>query len=126
MTAPEQWLPSASDQEDALARYDNDDGDPADDPRHLERVVELARTFPSLADCAILDAFDADDFDAWASGNDCTGQAFFAASFVLQVVSAGEHWETGTFNAVLAMLAWNEAHRAAFLAWARAPWGGSR
>jgi len=126
MTAHEQWLPSASDQEDALARYDNDDRDPADDPRHLERVVELARTFPSLADNAILDAFDADVFDAWASGNDCTGQAFFAAQFVLQVVSAGEHWETGTFNAVLAMLAWDEAHRAAFLAWARAPWGGSR
>lgn len=126
MTAHEQWLPSASDQEDALARYDNDGGDPADDQRHLERVVELARTFPSLADNAILDAFDADVFDTWASGNDCTGQAFFAAQFVLQVVSAGEHWETGTFNAVLAMLAWDEAHRAAFLAWARAPWGGSR
>ena len=60
MTAHEQWLPSASDQEDALARYDNDDRDPADDPRHLERAVELARTFPSLADNAILDAFDAD------------------------------------------------------------------
>lgn len=117
------YVPSASDQEsDSHDDYD----DPADNPRHLARVAELARTFPSLAGCTILDDFDADVFDAWASSNDCAGQAFFSAQFILQVVSAGEHWETGAFNAVLALLAWDETHRHAFLAWAAAPWGGSR
>lgn len=112
-----------------LAGRDDDPTDPTEDRAHLSRVAALARTFPSLATApvyALADEFDPDAFDSWASSNDCTGQAFFAAQFILQVVSAGEHWETGTFNAVLAMLAWDEAHRAAFLAWARAPWGGSR
>ena len=112
-----------------LSGRDDDPIDPTEDRVHLARIAELARTFPSLASApvwALADDFDPDAFDSWAAGNDCKGQAFFAAQFVLQVTNAGEHWEVGTFNAVLAMLAWDEAHREAFLAWARAPWGGNR
>ena len=115
----------------ALTDHDDDPSDPCDRPEHLARVADLSRTFPSLARVehpriAGLDPFDPDQLDNWAGGNDCTGQAYFAALFILQVTSAGEHWESGTFNAVVAMLAWDEAHRRAFLAWAAAPWGGSR
>lgn len=126
----EQWLPSASDQEDYVVQHGDDDdpSDPCDRPEHLARVAALARTFPSLARVehprlAGLDPFDPDQLDNWAG---CTGPAYFAALFILQVTSAGEHWESGTFNAVVAMLAWDEANRRAFLAWAAEPWGGSR
>ncbi len=110
-----------------LTQHDDDDPtDPCDRPEHLARVAALARTFPSLARAPHIDPYDPDAFDEWAGGNDCNGPAYFSALFILQVTSAGEHWESGTFNAVVAMLAWDEAHRRAFLAWAAEPWGGSR
>ena len=120
-----------TDPDSVYALTDPDDDDPCDRPEHLARVAALARTFPSLARVehprlAGRDPFDPDQLDNWTGGNDCTGQAYFAALFILQVTSAGDHWESETFNAVVAMLAWDEAHRRAFMAWAAEPWGGSR
>jgi hypothetical protein len=106
-------------------------------------MTALARSFPTLAD-APLDPFDAEALDEWAASHVSHG-GLHAARFVLAVWSGhagrqtgrtretddGESpwrieletwWLCGPFDAVDAMGTWDATHRAAFVAWATAPW----
>lgn len=118
----------------------------------LERVsvrnnlFELARSFPTLRDVppeffeerrdlgAGAVGFNRDDgginFALWAASSQ-GGGGTDAALFVLSVWNTGDDWsewisrggpDGGRFNLHRALGNWDSAHRAAFLAWARAPW----
>jgi hypothetical protein len=44
------------------------------------------------------------------------------ARFVLSVWASHYSWKVGAFDLHAAMRRWDQANRAAFLAWAREPW----
>lgn len=92
---------------------------PRNDPGKL---AELVASFPTLTDAPPIGDLQA--FDAWAAGSDCTGMAYFAATFILSVARPGLEWSSGRFDAVTALMLWDTAHRCAFLTWAASPWGG--
>ena len=86
-----------------------------------QSIEELAGSFPSLRQAPLL-PWDATEFDQWAAEDARSPMAFFAAQFVLEVWDAGVDWDCGPFDLMDAMFSWDEPHRAAFLAWAKAPW----
>ena len=88
----------------------------------VEHITLLARSFPTLARQADgLAPWDADELDRWTCGPVPGSGALHAARFVLAVWRDAP-WECGPFDVVSAMAAWDEHHRAAFLAWAAEPW----
>jgi hypothetical protein len=104
--------------------------DPYDQRR--ERIIALARTFPTLAREAPLDAWDPFALDEWATTRQGSA-AWHAARFVLAVwdtasvhdEETGEDvypWKCGRFEATRALAKWDLEHRAAFVAWASDPW----
>lgn len=111
------------------------------------RMSDLALSFPTLKDAEGLYPFDATTFDAWACGPRCHG-ARLAAQFILAIYhgrigklsdkprktpdkhtwwgvhrwNIDSHWRVGPFDVVGALSTWDAEHRAAFIAWASAPW----
>ncbi|WAS96383.1 hypothetical protein [Nannocystis punicea] len=47
---------------------------------------------------------------------------FYVIEALQELTVARTTWRVGTFDAVTALATWDEAHRAAFLAWAKEPW----
>ena len=100
------------------------------------RMSRIARSFPTLARGAPIDVFDPEALDAWACSGAATSGSSAAARFILSVWSgstgaldAGEDpskhvwcWRSRRFELHEALGYWDDAHRAAFRAWARDPW----
>jgi hypothetical protein len=84
-------------------------------PDPMTRLAELARTFPSLARSPVLDPFDVERVEAFRRV--CSHGECLAADFILHVYNRYEH----RFDLGEAMNTWDDAHIAAFAAWARAP-----
>jgi len=85
-------------------------------------VVALAMTFPSLRSAPGLHPWSARTFREWSFGALVSApmEARHAAKFILEVWDG--KYPGSAFRAVDAMTEWDDAHRAAFLAWCRAPW----
>ena len=90
------------------------------EPTVEQRILALSASFPTLH--GVLDRWDPEVLDRWACGPVPGSGAFHAARFVLSVFNADAPWQCGPFELHRALCAWDAAHRAAFLAWARAPW----
>ncbi|MBX9622564.1 MAG: hypothetical protein K2X82_02005 [Gemmataceae bacterium] len=98
-------------------------------PDPVTRIQALARSFPALSGApgVILpgiDPWDPDRLDAWA-GEMVAHQAWgrrSAALFILSVWDNDQTWASGRFDPVWAMGKWADGDRAAFAAWAAAPW----
>jgi hypothetical protein len=84
---------------------------------NTKRLTELAKTFPDLADVMGAEAFDVGKMREWLEGPGAIGGAYHAAQFLLMVAGVGQ-----SFDVVSAMITWNDACKAAFLAWAKDPW----
>ena len=81
-------------------------------------ITLLARSFPSLEHATGLDPWNPGELRRWAAEDPrVTAAGHHAAAFVLGVWT-----QQPGFDVVRALAVWDAAHRAAFLAWARAPW----
>ncbi|MBX9579619.1 MAG: hypothetical protein K2X87_04860 [Gemmataceae bacterium] len=90
----------------------------------VARIQALARSFPSLKDAPGVDPWDPDALDLWAAGRDGDAEwaGRLAAEFVLKVWDcAGLDRVSPRFDAVFGWYVWGPADRAAFRAWADAP-----
>jgi hypothetical protein len=88
-----------------------------------ERMSRLAESFPSLRGCLGVRPWDPEALDGWAASGVATESGRYAAQFVLSIWFA-EHSmaKAGPFNLSEALGTWDPPHRAAFAAWAAAPW----
>ena len=87
------------------------------------RMEDLAISFPALEGAPGTLPWDAEAFDRWAATSPEPGSgALHAARFVLAVWNDRAPWKAGSFQAISALGTWDGEHRAAFLAWAQAPW----
>lgn len=85
-----------------------------------DRMLLLAASFPTLR--GVLERWDPQALDAFTCGPAPGSGAFHAARFVLSVFNAKAEWQCGRFDLHRALWSWDAEHRAAFMAWARAPW----
>lgn len=88
----------------------------------VSRFRALCRSFPTLQSAPGIEPWDAEALDQWADGPACAPACRHAAAFVLAVWSPWKWWRVGPFQVVKAIQEWDEQHRAAFAAWAEAPW----
>lgn len=87
------------------------------------RMTVLAELFPTLARGTWPRPFDVTTFLRWSTKTNLAGTAAgYAAEFVADVWYGGGR----RFDVVEAMRKWDDAHRAAFVAWARNPWACPR
>lgn len=86
------------------------------------RLKALAHTFPSLWDAPGISPWDPHALDEWASDVGLPPVPSFSAQFVLAVCDPWLAWDSGPFDLMEAMAAWDAEHRAAFLEWVRNPW----
>lgn len=86
------------------------------------RIVALARSFPTLRTASGLDPWDPEVLDRWACGPVPGSGAFHAARLILGIWNPRAEWNCGKFDALAAVGAWDDEHRAAFAAWAASPW----
>ncbi len=100
-----------------------------DHPPDRRRMVELVRRFPTLREAACVGKYPGEfcsvTFRRWVRRHAYSHAQQHAAAFVLAVFWGGNrHRVAGLprFDVVDAMGTWDEAHRAAFRAWAEAPW----
>lgn len=84
-----------------------------------KRMIELVNSFPTLR--GVLEVWDPERLDSWASGHVPCSAAKNAARFVLSVWDRRE-WNCGAFELHRALSCWDELHRGAFLAWVKNPW----
>jgi hypothetical protein len=89
---------------------------------NIVSISTLAHSFPTLHAARGLTPWRPEELDRWACGPVPGSGALHAARFVLAVWSSHADWECGRFDAVRALGAWDEAHRAAFLTWVTQPW----
>jgi hypothetical protein len=96
----------------------------ADQEGRLEtiRVQELATTFPCTAKMAGVTPWDALRLDELASSARPSHGEIVTAKFFLAVWNPGEDWKSGRFDIMEALSVWDDNHRNALLAWAKAPW----
>ncbi|MBX9580250.1 MAG: hypothetical protein K2X87_08070 [Gemmataceae bacterium] len=88
------------------------------------RLQALAGTFPSLRAAPGASPWDPHALDGWACDVGLPPVPAFSAQFVLAVCDPWLDWDSGPFDLMEAMAAWDAAHRAAFRAWAADPWWG--
>jgi hypothetical protein len=88
----------------------------------MNKMSALARSFPTLHAAQGVVPWQPEDLDRWASGPVPGSGALHAARFVLAVWNSRIEWECGRFDAVNALSAWDDAHRAAFRSWVAHPW----
>ncbi len=99
-------------------------------PADRRRMVELVLLFPTLRNAACVGKypgeFCATTFRRWARRHAYSRAQQHAVAFVLAVFWGGNRFKPCTgidrFDVVDAMGTWDERHRAAFRAWAEAPW----
>jgi len=139
-----QWMYCVTD--DAVSVHDHDGKRSTTSkdetmPNHYPKMTELAASFPTLQKAPI-EPFDPEVLDPWLlSGAACHG-ALHAGRFILTVWSGRmghvedskrnkdemfdyrveSPWACGLFDLIDAMSTWDDAHRKAFVAWARDPW----
>jgi len=87
----------------------------------VQRVVDLARDLPCLADAPGLDPFDPSVLDDWVDGEDRTKMQLHCGLLVLTAYHPFHNWKRGMFDLDLACWIWDDAHRDAFTRWARDP-----
>lgn len=87
-----------------------------------ERLSTFAETFPGLRGKMGVRPWQPGQIARWFGDSQAAGdtRGAHAARFVLEIAHPGSTF--GRFNAVQALREWDEPHRAAFLAWAQAPW----
>lgn len=86
-------------------------------------MAKLAASFPTLKDAPGVAPFEPRALDRWASSSPAvTSGSLAAARFVLSVFNPSTAFECGRFDLHEALSVWDADHRAAFLAWATAPW----
>ena len=89
--------------------------------KNLERISELAKAFPSLAEQGSVKNWDAMTLDEWAaSGIPCHGEKI-AAQFLLRVWNQYEEWECGKFDPIEAQGVWDDEHWQGFQKWTAKP-----
>lgn len=91
------------------------------------QMLDLVRSFHALerSDCESKQypgEFDPVRFAKWAKAYTPGSGARHAARFVLAVWSNRSSWGLGRFDVMEALGCWDNAHRAAFMAWAKDPW----
>ena len=86
------------------------------------KMTALAGTFPTLATAAGVEPFEQEELDKWAAAGNGGSGARHAARFLLHVFNSNVEWESGPFVLSDAMACWDAHHRAAFVAWCKAPW----
>ncbi len=86
------------------------------------RMSRLAASFHFLTGKPGVDPWDPDRLDAWAVSQGITPAEGDCVSFVLHVWNPSAPWQIGPFDAMAALARWDARHRAAFVAWASAPW----
>lgn len=85
----------------------------------IQKIIDLAQTFPSLRDHqAVLD-WDVNALMEWAKVAS-HGEAL-AVRFILRVWNQFEEWDCGGFDVFEALGTWDAEHWAAFRAWANNP-----
>lgn len=91
-------------------------------PESELKTIELARSLPCLNRLASINRglWNPNELDAWAI-KASSGEKH-AARFVLTVWNQYEQWQCGAFNVFDAVVAWDDVHRGAFVAWVRDPW----
>jgi hypothetical protein len=89
---------------------------------HYPKMTKLCATFPALVGLPGTSPFDAEALHQHATSPAATSGSVAATAFVLSVFNA-THWRALLpFDVVHALSIWDTEHRAAFLAWATAPW----
>jgi hypothetical protein len=86
------------------------------------RMSALALSFPSLLDADGIAPWEPLHFERWMRSGAPGHGAKCAGRFVLSVWNPSTRWKCGRFDLHDALGIWDNPHRAAFLAWARAPW----
>ncbi len=86
-----------------------------------DKMLELARAFPSLHDCPLV-RWDAATFDDWATDACDDDAARHAARFVLSLWNDAWPWRVGRFDVTRAVRKWDDEHRAVVIGWTREPW----
>src|SRR4051812_25322802 len=81
----------------------------------------LARSFPSLREADGLAPWDPLRFEQWLESGAPGHGAKCAGRFVLSVWNPYTSWPSGAFDLHEALACWDDAHRAAFVAWVRSP-----
>lgn len=86
------------------------------------RWADLARSFPSLDGAPGIEPFDLEALTRWSRSRG--SGARHAVRFVVSVWNPDAPLQLGleSFDVHAALGAWDLRHRAAFVAWARAPW----
>ena len=87
----------------------------------VQRVVDLARDLPCLADAQGLDPFEPSVLDDWVAGEERTKMQMHCGLLVLTAYHPFHNWQRGLFDLDVACWIWDDAHRDAFLRWARDP-----
>jgi hypothetical protein len=94
--------------------------DIADSPER--RISLLALSFPCLRDAPRILSWNARVVDTWAASGKLSHGDLSTARFVLAVWDHNCEWNSGRFDLMAALRAWDLEHRETFLAWARDPW----
>ena len=93
------------------------------EPHDLKaQMTLLARSFPSVAKATGIDPWDANALDRWMAETPLSHGEVSTARFLLAVWDPANAWRCGRFELMEAVRVWDDRHRAAFLAWAKAPW----
>jgi len=90
----------------------------------MTRLSNLARSFPSLEDSPGIDPWESYKLEKWAASIEAGDAARHAVRFLLTIVlnpSPHRQPALGWFDMHLALLSWDEKHRAAFSEWVKHP-----
>ena len=83
------------------------------------RIIELARSFPSIADHPAVIEWNPDALAKWYAV--ASSGERLAVQFVLGVWNQYEEWSCGRFDVIEAFGRWDDKHWAAFQAWTQEP-----
>ncbi len=87
----------------------------------VQRVVDLARDLPCLADAPGIDPFEPSVLDDWVAEKERTKMQLHCGLLVLAAYHPFHNWRRGMFDLDVACWVWDEAHSDAFTRWARDP-----
>jgi len=90
-------------------------------PSRSQRLTALAQSFPALKEADGIAPFEPRILEKWTGSPACNELARHAACLVLNVYNPRTPWRLGRFDVLKAMRTWDDAHRAAFLAWVQEP-----
>lgn len=85
------------------------------------RIIQLAQSFPSIANLEAVVDWEPETLDRWAASVASHGERL-AVQFVLAVWNQHETWDSGKFDVLDAYGTWDQQHWAAFQYWVGAPY----